>query len=282
MLTIGRDQLVKTLREKVHRLEARHGAGDKPTVTSGCNELDQLLPEGEGFKRGTVVEWLATSRGGGAGTLALIAAKEACREGRVLIVLDGRRRFYPPAAAALGIDLSNLILVRARSAADELWALDQTLRCPAVGAVWGRLEKLDSRAQRRLQLAAEAGGTLGLLLRPAKIRGQPTWAAMQLLVDCGGGMSKSFNRDPLGERVIRSRHALPFGSRLNELPHPQSCRRLRVQVVRCHGGQEGATVEIAIDETTGLVRAVNNHETLPLPVAAPLARSAARRSGFPA
>ena len=47
------------------------------------------------------MEWLSEGTGSGAATLALIAAREACRAGGVLAVLDAERSFYPPAAADL-------------------------------------------------------------------------------------------------------------------------------------------------------------------------------------
>ncbi|NIP84013.1 MAG: hypothetical protein GTO03_00005, partial [Planctomycetales bacterium] len=68
---------------------------------------------------------------GGVETLAFMAAGQACRGGGTLVVLDRRRQFHPPAAARFGIELENLIVVHATGEADNAWALDQTLRCPA-------------------------------------------------------------------------------------------------------------------------------------------------------
>ena len=86
-------------------------------VTSGCLSLDDLLPD-KGFTRGTFVEWLGEGAGSGAGFLALVAAREACREDGVAVVIDMPRRFYPPAAAAWGLELSRLLLVRPQSEKD--------------------------------------------------------------------------------------------------------------------------------------------------------------------
>ena len=78
-------------------------------VSTGIEALDRLLPDA-GFREGTLVEWLAES--GSGDQLALLAAAPALGSDRVLIVIDGEKTFYPPAAAALGIDLRRLILVR--------------------------------------------------------------------------------------------------------------------------------------------------------------------------
>ncbi|MFG0330626.1 MAG: ImuA family protein [Phycisphaerales bacterium] len=50
--------------------------------------------------------------------------------------------------------------------ASRVWAIDLALRCPAVRGVIADGSGLDAAATRRLQLAAEAGRSLGLLARP--------------------------------------------------------------------------------------------------------------------
>ena len=192
-------EIVQTLQQRVRQIESGRLAPmvataestlEKPTaersvavVSSCCGALDRLLPAG-GFRRGTLVEWLANSSGSGAGTLALLVARQAALEGGAVVVVDRNGWFYPLAAAALGMDLERIIVVRSGSARDEIWALDQSLRCPGVAAVWSSLgDQIDQRDFRRLQLAAETGNSLGLLLRPATVRGKPTWSDVQLLVE---------------------------------------------------------------------------------------------------
>src|SRR5436190_6466092 len=167
-------ELVASLRRDVARLEGGRPPENERPISTGSAALDRLLPAG-GLRRGTLVEYLTATAGSGAGTLALAAAREACREGRAFVALDwptparsaseGIRfgHFYPPAAAAWGIDLSAMLVLRPTNDADALWALDQALRCPGVGAVWAACERLDVRDFRRLRLAAECGGTVGLL-----------------------------------------------------------------------------------------------------------------------
>lgn len=204
-------QLVDALQRKIDRLEVRaRGAseadgGELPeVVSSGWPGLDRIF-SGRGFRRGTLVEWIAACPASGAETLALVAAREACGGQRVLVVLDQEGEFYPPAAARAGIDLDRLIVVRIPAAADLLWALDQTLRCPAVAATLAWVRKLDGRSFRRMQLAAEEGGGLGLLLRPAYAESEPSWAEVRL--------------------------------RVTPLPAPDShtCRQLEVELLRCRG-----------------------------------------------
>src|SRR3954470_8031010 len=179
-----RGQLINGLRRQLARWEAANAAEDTTVFSCGVAAIDRLLPGG-GLRHGMLVEWLADATGavgGGAATLGLLAAREACAEGGALVVIDRRQTFYPPAAAAWGIDLDRLIVADPPNARDELWAAVQSLRSPVVAAMFATADRLDSRAFRRLQLAAQAGRTLGVLMRPASAREQPSWADVRLEV----------------------------------------------------------------------------------------------------
>ncbi len=175
-------EVVGQLAERVRQIEGARRAGDEGVVSSGCAALDGLLPDG-GFRRGSLAEWIVGGRGGGAGTLGLFVARQAAGQGGALVVVDRWRRFYPPGAARLGIDLERLIVVRPDNDADHAWALDQVLRSPGVAAVWAAPGKQDQPTLRRWQLAVEASGVLGLLLRDASARHEPSWAELRLGVE---------------------------------------------------------------------------------------------------
>jgi protein ImuA len=282
----ARQTLVAALRREVARLEAVRPPEDERPISTGSPALDRLLPVG-GLRRGTLVEYLISAAGSGGGTLALAAAREACREGRALVVLDGSIAgalrepslltgtpsvaatcFYPPAAAAWGIDLSTMLVLRPASETDALWALDQALRCPGVGAVWAVCDQLDVRDFRRLQLAAECGGTLGLLVRPARQRGRPTWADVQWQVSCR--VREAQRNAPSRWPANRTVHSGRGG-----LMHPTW--QLRVELVRCRGAAGGQAVVLELDEAAGTWREAFDYATHSLPVPAPLAHSTAAR-----
>jgi protein ImuA len=69
----------------------------------------------------------------------------------------------------LGLSLDRLLIVRVAHPRDALWAFEEALKCPALAAVLAELPEAgaaaDLTATRRLSLAAQAGGGLGLLLR---------------------------------------------------------------------------------------------------------------------
>jgi protein ImuA len=76
---------------------------------------------------------------------------------------------YGPGLDGIGFAPERLITVAAARRRDVLWAMEEALRCRAVGMVIGemRAHAIDQVATRRLALAAAAGGTLGLILRTA-------------------------------------------------------------------------------------------------------------------
>jgi len=195
-----------------------------------------MLPAG-GLRRGTLVEWLGDAKGSGAATLAVMAAAEACRGGKSLVVVDHGGEFYPPAAVRLGVAPNRLIVVRIttnerQSKVDCAWAFDQALRCSGVGAVLAWPEKIDALEFRRWQLAVEKSGALGLLVRGASDRKEPSWADVRLLVE-------PFRR---AESVVQS-HA--------EICEYESVsRRLTIHVLRCRGGVDNRSVDVEIDNET--------------------------------
>lgn len=220
------------LRAQVDRLQARgrlSGGDGEPRFSAGSPSIDQLLPHG-GLRRGTVVQWVGES-GGGAWSLAMIAAAEIAKSemsgGKPLVVFDLNQEFYPPAAVALGVPADRMMVVHKKAhhtRSDMIWAIDQALRCEAISAVWCELGSwVNDRDARRLQLAAEAGGTVGLFVRPEEVRRRPSFADV-------------------------SWHVSPY----RDATDSSSRRRLRVEVDRCRGGAEGAVAMVDLGSLKAL------------------------------
>lgn len=80
---------------------------------------------------------------------------------------------YAPALQAAGIDLNYLLIIEQSEASDAAWAAEKCLRHAAAALVLFCLPKIDIRSIRRLQIAADTGGSLGVLLHCGKIRQTP-------------------------------------------------------------------------------------------------------------
>lgn len=235
---------LEALRGQLAQWESGRPQRDRAPISTGDAVLDAWLPWG-GLPRGALIECVGWEEaGGGAGLLALLLARQAARPndespGGELVVLDTQRKFYPPAAALWGVDLRHVLVIQATALREQIWALDQCLRCSAVAAVWAAMESLDPRDFRRLQLAAEQGGGIGLLVRKRAARHEPSWADLQLLVR---------PREP---------------SRWGERAQRGTGWRLEVELTRCRQAVGvGSVLELEIDVVTGKLQTVSKpHET---------------------
>ena len=178
---VARD-VIADLSQRIRTMErtGQRCATKSDLTANGLPGLERLLCEA-GWPRGGLVEWLAEGCGTGSMCLALWASRAAWHDS-LLVMIDSQRELYAPAAVPFAVDLSKTVFIRPERPPDALWSLEQVLRTRGVGAVVCDVEQLSPQACRRLQLAAETGGGLGILLRPAKARGQPSFAEYRFLV----------------------------------------------------------------------------------------------------
>jgi protein ImuA len=170
------------LRAQLGRICRSDQADDqtRPAVLpTGFAQLDAVLPGG-GWPVGAVTELMPDAQGIGELSLLLPALAQLSRAGRYIAWIAPPCLPYPQALTRHGLALERLLLVQVRDAQTGLWATEQALRCPAIGAVLAWPAALDDRRIRRLQLAAETGGSCGLLYRPPAAAQQPSPAALRL------------------------------------------------------------------------------------------------------
>ncbi|MFT5300563.1 MAG: protein ImuA [Mariniblastus sp.] len=279
----SQSNLVDQLRNQIRSVETAGRVADGIRVSSGCSAIDRLLPS-NGYQRGTLIQWL-TSGGHGADYLSLLAARQACLDGGALVLFDPLNQLYPPAIAAIGINLDNLIILRTRGSGhahtqttqrhaassanhttesqnDLLWSIDQALRCPAVAAVWGPLAQINERWFRRFQLSAESSGCLGMFVQPIRAARQPSWAEVQWIA---GPLPPSCPSQPAGRQpnsaASNDSHHSPTDSDGDN--SDSSEQQVRLQLTRCRGAQTGKSVSLAINTITGHVQLARRDRQLP-------------------
>jgi protein ImuA len=168
---------IASLRRTILSLEGRPAVlADDPAAFSpfGVPAVDAAL--GGGLRRGVLHEIAATGEAeiaSATGFTLTLAARAPARA--VLWIAEQTAMRESGAPYGLGLDEiglapERLVIVTAAHARDVLWAMEEALRCCAVGAVIGELRTqrgVGDVAVRRLSLAAAERGGLALLLRTA-------------------------------------------------------------------------------------------------------------------
>jgi cell division inhibitor SulA/protein ImuA len=163
-------------------------------LSSGYEQLDRLLPGG-GWPQRALTEILIGQYGIGelqllmpalAGLCVEEAAADNVEPGWIAWVAPPFQP-YPPALQKWGIDLSRMLIVRPRDDSEVLWSAEQALSSGTCAAVLLWPESLDDQSSRRLQLAAEKGGSWAIAFRPLAARSQPSAAALRIELSAGPG-----------------------------------------------------------------------------------------------
>lgn len=96
--------------------------------------------------------------------LAAAAVRFAQGKGQVLWALT-RRDLFAPALSQIGLKPDRLLYAECRNDDEVLAVMEEGVRHGSLAAVVGEVKRAEMTASRRLQLAAEEGGTAALLLR---------------------------------------------------------------------------------------------------------------------
>jgi protein ImuA len=181
MSGIVANSMLSGLREHIERLEGTT-MRKRQVLPFGVPEIDDRLPGG-GLALGALHE--VAGRGNGAvdgAAAAVFAAGIAARtRGKVLWCVT-RADLFAPALAQVGLDPGRVIHVEAGDEKMLLACFEEGLRHGGIGAAIAEVARLSMVASRRLQLAAEQSGAIGIAIRrwrrqsEAEDFGQPTAA----------------------------------------------------------------------------------------------------------
>src|SRR6266849_1386932 len=165
--------LIDRLRRRLRAVEASTGLGEAGAgvVTLGVPPIDGAL--GGGLICGALHEIAAARETEIAAATGFALALAIRRKADHLVWIAEELSLaesgvpYGPGLDQAGLAPERLIMVTTAHGRDVLWAMEEALRCPAVGAVIGeiRARDIDAVATRRLSLAAASGNALALLVR---------------------------------------------------------------------------------------------------------------------
>jgi RecA/RadA recombinase len=193
-------------------------------LSGGCPEVDDAL--GGGYLRGGISE-LVGPPGCGGTALTLAAAARVTAGGELVAWLDPGAAFDPVRAEATGLELTRVLWVRPRHAAQALEVADMLLES---GGFPLMVLDLAGEPDPRLRLAPAAWPRLA-----GRLREEPT----ALLVRSPHSLVGALARTTL---TLRS-EPLPGGDA------PLATRRVLVEVQRNRGGPVGDAARVELDLT---------------------------------
>lgn len=156
--------VISRLRERIERFEGG-GARRRQVLPFGVPEIDDRLPGG-GLALGALHEVAGTGNGAvnGAAAAVFAAGIAARTRGKVLWCVT-RADLFAPALAQVGLDAARVIHVEAGDEKMLLACFEEGLRHGGIGAAIAEVARLSMVASRRLQLAAEQSGAIGIAIR---------------------------------------------------------------------------------------------------------------------
>lgn len=241
--------MLAELRQRLQALEKPAGIENGPgALPLGIAAVDGVL--GGGLSRGALHEIAAPGEAHLAAATGFALGLAAAAQARVVWIAEDMALAESGAPYGPGLDQFNLaperlLTVAVARARDLLWAMEEALRCRAVGAVIGELRhgEIDAVAVRRLSLAAAEHGALALLLRAKPVNDAST-AATRWIVGASPspGGSPRFaahlvrnRRGPTGswilewsdadERFVLATHSVPVAAPPLHRPHRQKTPR---------------------------------------------------------
>jgi len=165
-----------TLRQQVARLTGFTRRAEAKPLAFGITEIDSVTPW-SGLARSGIHELI----GDQAAIPGLLAALLGRQKGLEHVIwVSPEANLFAPGLAQLGLDHHKLMIAWARRADDRLWATEEALKDLPRGAVIAEVESPGLTETRRLQLAAEASGSIGFLVRRDR---QPSAALTRWLVE---------------------------------------------------------------------------------------------------
>ena len=164
----ARIERVAALRAQVRAIEAGDVRKTGDCLPFGLAALDDRL-EARGLAGAALHEFTGNRSGladdaAAALFIAGIAARAAASDGTIIWAM-ARRDLFAPGLAQAGLRPDRLIYAECGGDEEVLAVMEEGLRHGSLAVVVGEVRRAAMAATRRLQLAAEQGGTMALMLR---------------------------------------------------------------------------------------------------------------------
>lgn len=175
---------IQQLRSQLARMGGSGRRAELSVLPIGVPEIDSHLP-GCGLARGGIHDVVGDLPAITGFLSALLGRQKAIRH---LLWVTPQADLHAPGLAQFGLDHRRLMLACTRRGDDRLWAAEEGLRESSIGAVIAEVDDADLTETKRLQLATEASGSIGFLIRR---RRQASAALTRWLIEPASSMDCS-------------------------------------------------------------------------------------------
>jgi protein ImuA len=207
--------VIEQLRQRLQALQRTAGIADAASALPlGIAAIDTAL--GGGLVRGALHEIAAPSEAHLAAAtgfaLGLVSSRRLLWIAEDMALAESGAP-YGPGLDAFGLLPERLLTVAAARPHDLLWAMEEALRCRAIGVAIGEVRhgEIDMVALRRLSLAAAESGALALLLRGAPSTDASTAATRWIVGAAPSAPAHGPGPPRFAAQLVRNRRG-PLGS----------------------------------------------------------------------
>ena len=169
------------LRHKIQKIQGFRIPSAGSVINFGVEAIDCCFPD-KALPMAATHEFLSYTPESAAATKSFLSALLAKMGSGPAIWITKGRTLFPPALKSFGLYPEQFIFVSVSREQEALWAMEEALRCKGLLAVIGEISDADLTATRRLQIAIEASGNTGFLLRHNPKRNEASACASRWLI----------------------------------------------------------------------------------------------------
>ncbi|CAN5699190.1 ImuA family protein [soil metagenome] len=159
-------QIIKQLQKDILPLQGYRPLSSGAVNGIGFPPLEKAFPNNT-FPTGAIHEFLSDSKEALAVTNGFVSAllsrliqnKGAC------LWISPERMVFPPGLKTFGIEPHKIIFITIKQEKEQLWAMEEALKCNSIAAVVGQIKNIDFTASRRFQLSVEQTNVTGFVIR---------------------------------------------------------------------------------------------------------------------
>jgi len=161
-----KQDLLRQLQRDILPLQGLRSPARGDRIEVGLGPVEAAFPNGT-FPTGGIHDFISMGPEQDAASVGFIAALigKLMERGGPCVWMGAPGAVFPPALIRFGLPPDKVLFASIRREKDQLWALEEALKCEKLSAVLGEIRDLSFTDSRRLQLAVEKSRVTGFLLR---------------------------------------------------------------------------------------------------------------------